>query len=58
MVLHSAEMGKPMEEEGDDIRSEDECIGIDHHHDQTTAIDEEISFIPPLNFLLVDIGVF
>lgn len=53
------EMGRHLEEEeDDDIRSEDERIEIDHRHDQTAAIDGEIFFIPPLNFSMVDTGVF
>lgn len=53
------EMGRHLEEEeDDDIRSEDERIEIDHHHDHTGAIDGEIFFIPPLNFSMVDNGVF
>ncbi|RWR76279.1 putative tyrosine-protein phosphatase [Cinnamomum micranthum f. kanehirae] len=53
------EMGRHLEEEeDDDIRSEDERIEIDHHHDHTGAIDGEIFFIPPLNFSMVDTGVF
>lgn len=57
LLLHmKLEMGRPLQDDEDDRRSEGEESEIDDH-DRTAAIDEEI-FIPPLNFSMVDAGVF